>query len=199
MTPRRVTKGARTRTALVDAAVVRFATSGYQRVSLSDIAGDAGVSPTAIYRYFEDKGSLFTAAVDADAEALVDVVRTRLRVDVGPALVDLLDLLTAGLVEAIEDHPLVARVLADRSSLTKRVLELPSVLELRAEVAALLELGQAEGVVRASLDPAAAALALEATVLNRVTELMTVGRDARDIFDDRWRAVVGLVEAALTP
>lgn len=183
----------------MNAAIARFARDGYQKVSLSDIAADAGVSPTAIYRYFSDKETLFTAAVDADAEGLVALTRARLQVDVGPSLVDLLDLLSEALVAAIEDHPLVGRVLVDRGLLTKRVLELPSLVELRAEIASLLEELQAGGIVRASLDAKSAALALESIVLNHLAELTSAGSEGGSIYDDRWRAVVGLVDAALKP
>jgi len=65
-----VRKGERTRAALIRAAIDRFAAEGFHRVSLTDIARDVGVSPTAVYRYFPDKEALFEAAVNADAEAL---------------------------------------------------------------------------------------------------------------------------------
>lgn len=193
-------KGERTRAALVRVAIDRFAHDGYRRASLTDIAGRAGVTPTAVYRYFDDKESLFTAAVDADAEALVGLVRSRLDADdVGPSLVDLLDLISEGLAEAIDDHPLVLRVLADRDMVTQRVLELPSLLELRADIASLLELLQAEGMVRASIDAKSAALALESIVLNHLADLTAALPATASIYDARWHAIVELVEASLKP
>ena len=106
-----VSKGERTRAALICAAIRRFASEGYHRVSLTDIARDVGVSPTAVYRYFPDKEALFEAAVDTDAEALVAFARDALTRDVGGSLLELLGRLAAGLVTAAHAHPLVARVL----------------------------------------------------------------------------------------
>ena len=95
-----VRKGERTRAALIRAAIDRFAAEGFHRVSLTDIARDVGVSPTAVYRYFPDKEALFEAAVNADAEALVTFAREALSRDVGGSLLELLGRLAAGLVAA---------------------------------------------------------------------------------------------------
>lgn len=194
-------KGARTRANLVQAAIARFAVNDYQRVSLADIAADAGVSATAIYRYFPDKEALFEAAVDADAEALVAIARAKLSTDVGPSLIDLLDLLSEGIADAVVDHPLVGRVLAgDRTMPSRLMLQPPSLVGLRAEIAALLEMLQQQGLVCACLDPASTALALETVVLSHITELAASGTPPEaSYYYERWQAVVGLVEAALRP
>ncbi len=152
-----------------------------------------------MYRYFDDKESLFTAAVNADAEALVAFVRSRLAVDVRPSLVDLLDLISDGLVEAIDGHPLVSRVLADRDMVTQHVLELPSVVGLRTDIVSLLELLQEQGVVRPSLDAKSAALALESIVLSHVADLTAALPATASIYHRRSHAIVGLVETALKP
>ncbi len=182
------------------AAIARFAVNDYQRVSLTDIAADAGVSATAIYRYFPDKEALFEAAVDADAEALVSIARAKLSTDVGPSLIVLLDLLSEGIADAVVDHPLVGRVLAgDRTMPSRRVLQLPSLVGLRAEIATLIEMLQQQGLVRASLRPASTAMALETVVLSHITELAASGTPPEAPYYRRWQAVVGLVEAALRP
>ncbi|MDQ3177139.1 MAG: TetR/AcrR family transcriptional regulator [Actinomycetota bacterium] len=198
----RLTKGERTREALVAAAIDRFARSSYQRVALGDIARDAGVSPTAVYRYFEDKLALFVAAVDSDAEALVEFARARLDLGDGvPSLADLLDLMSEGLADAVIDHPLVSRVLAgDPTMPPRQVLDLPSLAALRVEIASLLQALQQQGAVRASLDPAVAALALETVVIDHLADLTTGGSgDADTPADDRWHAVVTLLRVALRP
>ena len=198
----RLTKGERTREALVAAAIDRFARSSYQRVALGDIARDAGVSPTAVYRYFEDKLALFVAAVDSDAEALVEFARARLDLGDGvPSLADLLDLMSEGLADAVIDHPLVSRVLAgDPTMPPRQVLDLPSLVELRGEIATLLTDLQRGGLVSTALDPAVAALALETIVIDHLADLTTGGSgDADTPAHDRWRAVVTLLSAALRP
>ena len=61
-----LTKGDRTRSALLAAAVVRFAREGYRGTSVADVCRDAGLSTTASYPYFANKEALFVAAVDED-------------------------------------------------------------------------------------------------------------------------------------
>ena len=58
------TKGDRTRQALLDAAIVRFAREGYRGTSVADVCRDAGLSTTASYPYFANKEAIFVAAVD---------------------------------------------------------------------------------------------------------------------------------------
>src|SRR5438874_4829709 len=64
-------KGERTRLALLDRAVHRFAADGYRATSLADIARDANVTPAAAYVYFASKEALFTEAADTDAAGLI--------------------------------------------------------------------------------------------------------------------------------
>lgn len=193
-------KGERTRAALIRAAIARFASEGFNRVSLTDIARDVGVSPTAVYRYFPDKEALFEAAVDADAEALVAFARDALTRDVGGSLLELLGRLAAGLVTAAHAHPLVARVLAGADVMTPaRILALPTLAVFRSELAELLELGQSFGVVRRDLDPVVAALGLETVVLNHVGYLVASSAVESHQPDARWAAVVSLLDAALRP
>jgi AcrR family transcriptional regulator len=46
------------RDALLDAALVRLQADGVAKLSLRALAADVGVSPTAVYRHFEDKSAL---------------------------------------------------------------------------------------------------------------------------------------------
>ncbi|QUH03168.1 TetR/AcrR family transcriptional regulator [Saccharopolyspora erythraea] len=59
---------AATRAALLAAARARFAASGFDGTSVRDIAADAGVDPTLIFRYFGSKQELFDEAVNATGE-----------------------------------------------------------------------------------------------------------------------------------
>ncbi len=65
------TKGARTRAALLEHAVRRFARDGFRGTSVAEVSRDAGLTPAAAYAYFESKEALFEAAVDLDAAGLV--------------------------------------------------------------------------------------------------------------------------------
>ncbi|GAA1390055.1 TetR family transcriptional regulator [Pseudonocardia kongjuensis] len=54
------------RDAILAAARRRFADEGYDRATVRAIAGDAGVDPSMVIRYFGSKRELFTAAAEFD-------------------------------------------------------------------------------------------------------------------------------------
>ncbi|MCU1487518.1 MAG: TetR DNA-binding transcription regulator [Actinomycetia bacterium] len=194
-----LTKGERTRGALVQAAITRFARDGYRATTLSSIAEDAGISPTAVYRHFPDKDAMFEAAVDADAEGMVGLARDAINGDTEGDLLALLNSLSDVLAAAVTDHPLVGRVLAGLDVLSPdRILALPSLAQLRSDLTELIRFGQAADLVRPTLDPANAALGLETLVLEHVAYLVTVGGPT-NTSDERWAAVVSLLEVALRP
>ncbi|MEV0080210.1 TetR family transcriptional regulator [Nocardia neocaledoniensis] len=53
-----------TRTAILEAARIRFADAGFDKTSIRAIAGDADVDPALVHHYFGTKQQLFAAAVD---------------------------------------------------------------------------------------------------------------------------------------
>ena len=61
--PRRRRDAAATREAILEAATRRFATQGYERAGVREIAADAGVTAALVNRYFGSKEKLFAAAV----------------------------------------------------------------------------------------------------------------------------------------
>lgn len=73
---------ARTRRAIVDAAVVLVA--GDPTASLGDVAAAAGVGRTTVHRYFPERSDLL-AAIGADVLEKVAVATERARLDDGPA------------------------------------------------------------------------------------------------------------------
>jgi AcrR family transcriptional regulator len=58
-----------TRAAILQAARRRFASEPFEQVGLREIAGDAGVDPALIVRYFRSKEELFKSIVEACGEA----------------------------------------------------------------------------------------------------------------------------------
>src|SRR5690606_16913121 len=56
------------RAAILDAAKRLFVSQGYERVSMDQIAAEAGVSKLTVYSHFGDKESLFAEAVRAHCE-----------------------------------------------------------------------------------------------------------------------------------
>lgn len=188
-------KGERTRVRLLDNAVRRFADDGFRRTSVSDIARDAGVSPAAAYAYFAGKEALFEAAVDADAGALIDEVRSRL--PAGASMRERFAMVVAGLIERVDAHPLARRVLAGREpDVVGRLLDLPSLESLVAENAEQLAAAQRAGEVRGDVDPRLLAQGMETIVLALLMGYLQAGVDAGS---PRALAVFAVLDAALRP
>jgi AcrR family transcriptional regulator len=188
------TKGAQTRRAILDAAIVRFGRDGFRSTSVADIARDASVGGTVAYAYFPNKEALFLAAVDEDAAG---VIQEGLATVMGePDIRRWHDTLIFTLVAAVGRHPLARRLLAGlEPEVTVRVLEIPALNELRKACTELLRTGQASGVVRPDIDPVAignGVIALMLSVLMSVTQL---GPQAAVAYS---RDVTAVFEAALT-
>jgi AcrR family transcriptional regulator len=185
-----LSKGQRTRGRLLEAAVRRFAADGYRRTSVSDIAREAGLTPAAAYAYFPNKEALFRAAVDHDAAALIERARPP-RDRSGPLGDRWLAMLTR-LFALLPAYPLARRVLAAQEpEVFPQLLELPSLAELLADLAAELEEAQRAGTARADVDPVALALGLETIVL----ALLTLGIHAPPD-DATAQGVLAVLDAA---
>jgi AcrR family transcriptional regulator len=61
-------RGAQTRTRILDAARLRFGSEGYDRATIRAIALDAGVDPALVMRYFGNKDDLFAEALEFDLQ-----------------------------------------------------------------------------------------------------------------------------------
>ena len=59
-----------TRRALIDSARTLFARQGFDSTSLSGVASEAGLTPTAVYHYFSDKHRLYEAVVHETLETV---------------------------------------------------------------------------------------------------------------------------------
>ncbi len=150
-----------TQSAILAAARSLVLDVGFRRTTIADVARRAGVSRMTIYREFPDLAGIWSRLLtdelvdllDASSAELAALPTARARI-VGIAAV---------LVEGITAHPLMRRALdvdpelllplvVDRFGSTQR-----AALE-RIEV--LVVAGQADGSVRAGLDPAAASCAV---------------------------------------
>jgi len=67
--------GPQTRRQILQAALKRFANSGYAATSIQQIVGDARVSKPALYYYFRDKAGLFQALVSEAHDERFEVVQ----------------------------------------------------------------------------------------------------------------------------
>jgi AcrR family transcriptional regulator len=186
-----VTKGERTRQAILAAAITRFGRDGYRATSIADIARDAGVGGTVPYAYFPGKEALFLAAVDEDAAAVVEAGLESIGDDLG----DWHQRLMATLIVSLEDHPLARRLLAGlEPEVTVRVLDIPALAELRKAVAERLRAEQATGVVRPDLDPPVIADGIVSIVLAILMTVVQLGPEASTAHGP---GVFAVLEAAL--
>jgi AcrR family transcriptional regulator len=170
------TKGARTRRALLEAAIARFARDGYRATSVTDIARDANLSGTAAYVYFPNKEALFIAAVDEDSAG---VVNAGLGMILDPCRSNVWrEELLGTLLESLAHHPLARRVLAGlEPEFTVRLLDIPVLAEMRKASADQLRAGQLEGLVRSDIDPDRMAGGLLTIVLSMLMSLIQTGLD----------------------
>jgi len=188
-------KGERTRQRLLDIAVRRFAEDGFRRTSLSDIARAAGLTPAAAYAYFAGKEGLFQAAVDADAGALIDAARSVALG--GRSARERLFFFVEALRERVEDHPLARRVLSGlEPEVAARLVTIPSLVSLTADLADELAEAQAAGDIRRDVDPAELAVGLETVVLSLLMAELQTGLTVEP---ERAAGVLALLDAALRP
>jgi AcrR family transcriptional regulator len=186
-TPRE-TKGERTRKSIIEAAIVRFARDGYRQASLTGIARDVGLSPSAIYPYFGDKEALFVAAVDEDAAGEIE---DGLAAVSGEQLIGDWSQVMVGLLGALERHPLARRVLAGlEPDFTVRLIGIPALEELRKGLAANIEALQITGQVRLDADPQAMARGLVTISLSLLMSLVQTGSGTIDLVGEDVAAVL---------
>lgn len=196
LSPPSATKGARTRRALLSAAVERFGRDGYRRTSVADIARDARTSGTAAYAYFPGKEALFLAAVDEDAAGVIEegVDRVLDSRDVDPAWGETLVLT---LLAALERHPLARRVLGGlEPDFTVRLLGIPALEQLRKACGERFRAQQLEGAMRSDVDPQQMANGLVTIVMSLVMSLVQVGTGPATILGPDVTAVL---QAAISP
>ena len=184
------TKGERTRRRLLEIAVRRFADEGYRATSVSAVAREAGVTQAAVYAYFANKEALFEAAVDLDAAELIAGARAEL--DEALPLVDLIPGLLLHLRLGVEHHRLARRVLAGQEpEVIHRLVDLPALQDITAELADLLQEGQATGDVPAELEADVLALGIETVVLSLLMSAVQVPVEA----DARIPGIVAVFQA----
>ena len=189
------TKGEVTRQEILAAAIERFGRDGFRATSVTDIARAAGVAATAPYAYFEGKEALFLAAVDHDAAGVIN--EGLLGVFDQPGAADWRNALLTTLVGAVQAHPLARRLLAGlEPDVTRRVLDIPALNDLRAACAERLRAEQATGGVRPDIDPTSAANGVVAIVLSLLMSVVQLGVDAVGPYA---ADVSGVFAAALDP
>jgi AcrR family transcriptional regulator len=187
-------KGERTRARVLDEAVQRFAADGFRGTSVAAIARAAGVTPAAVYAYFDGKEGLFDAAVDHDAAALITEAMDEEGWPEGEAWLQVIPRLLSG----VERHPLARRVLAGlERDAALRLLQIPALRDLETTVADDLRVGQSLGLVRDDIDVELMASGLESLVLSILIAVLTTGMGAAD--ERRTQGVFAVLGAAVRP
>jgi AcrR family transcriptional regulator len=172
-TESRETKGERTRRRLLELAIEHFGDRGFRATSVSEVARAAGLTQAAVYAYYDNKEALFEAAVDADANALLDNVRDRVADTPATQLVPLLLVLMLG---DLERHKLLHRVLSGQEPETlRRLVNLPALATITSTIASRVAEAQARGEVRADLDAEAFADGAETIMLALLMSVTQVG------------------------
>jgi len=190
-----MSKGERTREAILAAAIERFGRDGFRATSVADIARDVGVGGTVAYAYFTSKEALFLAAVDEDAAAVIHEGLSTLNDDA--TIDDWRQTLLVTMVGALAHHPLARRLLAGlEPEVTVRVLDMPALNELRKVCAERLRAEQLTGTVRADIDPARIANGVVAIILSLLMSVVQLGEATAGVYAPD---VVAVFEAALAP
>jgi len=185
-------KGVRTRQAVLEEAISQFAAVGRRGTSVSSIARQAGLTPSAVYVYFPSKQALFEAAVDADAAGLIADALPEL---VAGAFDGNFGRVFARLLASLPAHPLARRVLAgEEGTGVERLAQLPAELRLHEGLTTALRRGQREGTVRGDIDPELCAIGLESIVVALLIAILQTGGDS----DPRSSAgVLAVLSAAI--
>ena len=188
-------KGARTRRAILDAAISRFARDGFRSTSMSDIAREAGLSPTGAYPYFANKEALFFDAVDADSSALIaEGTRALAAMDERP---DWRLALVMGLIDELDRHPLARRLLAGlEPEVTSRVLRIPALDTLRRQFSERIAVEQSAGRMRRDIDPATVGSGSVVILLSLLMSIVQIGPEAIGLFQ---HDVVAVFDAVFAP
>ena len=193
----------KTRTAILAAAVERFAACGYQATTMADIATAAGVSLGTVYQYFRDRADLIAALVRGN-------LAHRLTVDdVGWRAADG----RAGLQRVLTNFVASYAAVAELAGVWEEVAHIePQLAELRRRLgrrftdAVGVELANATkaGLVRRGLDADLVSRALTAMadrfcyvtyVFDPPAEGPPAPAAAAAVLTDLWADAIGLVEA----
>lgn len=94
---------------ILDATLAALSKHGLQRLSLEDVAREAGVSRQTVYRYFGSKDALITACILREEAGFIERVTAAARehAELRPAL----EAAMVAMLTAAREHPLLDRLL----------------------------------------------------------------------------------------
>lgn len=140
---------------ILDAAESRFRRFGLGRTRIDEITDEADVGKGTLYLYFPSKAELYLAVVERCVSRFTDLVSVV--IGEGSSALQRLGALVAAAAEFYRQDELLASSLMGDDDLVKgRVASIAAEVqrvEISALIAEALRQGQAEGVIRAELDP----------------------------------------------
>ncbi len=156
---------------------------------MSQLSRDAGLTPAAAYAYFEDKETFWSAAIQADLNAL--------RLEVNASVVrserPILDSVLA-LIDMLPRHALARRVMVEGSpDDLQLVLAHPLFAATTTAVGQTLAVRQAAGRLPPGADPEQLALGMETVIFSFVLSTVRAGLTNSQ---ERIDAVVATLQAA---
>ncbi len=145
---------------IIDAAYRCFARKGFHQTTMRDIYAEAGLSPGAIYHYFESKADIIEASFIFDHQRSLPVLDRAID-DPDPmvAIDRLIDFFYAGLQSAAELGANRVNVQGWGEALINPRLLDPlraSFYDFRSRLGQLIRRGQATGMIHPQIDPDAA-------------------------------------------
>ncbi|GID43694.1 TetR family transcriptional regulator [Actinoplanes capillaceus] len=142
--------------AVLAAAVRLFNTRGYDATSMFDVAESLGITKSTLYHHVSGKEQLLTMAVDRALDGLFEAAEAALREE-SAATVRLKDLIRRSVLVLADRLEFVTLLLRVRGNTAAEQHALSRRREFDRIVTDLVKQAQAEGGVRADVDPATAA------------------------------------------
>jgi AcrR family transcriptional regulator len=186
-------RGARTRTALVDAARRVFERDGFLNARVTDIADVAGVAHGSFYTYFTDKKAILAAVLAELQEEMLHprLSRAALEDDPASAIHDA----NRAYLESYRRNAGLMALLEDMAAIDEDFLQLrrERIEAFVARNARAIRRLQKQGLADAELDPEITALAISSMVSRTAYAAFVWGRDGGAIdFDAVLRTVTRL-------
>jgi AcrR family transcriptional regulator len=143
---------------ILEAAARCFVRHGFHQASMQQICREAGMSPGALYRYFDSKQALIEAIAESEREVTGDVTRALAQARDLPQTLEFLALESLKLSADADYARLAVEVVAEASR-NARVAAIIAATDsaLHARLADALQRAQARGEIDPALSPEASA------------------------------------------
>jgi TetR/AcrR family transcriptional repressor of uid operon len=143
---------------IIDASAACFARGGFHRTTMQDICHEAGLSPGALYRYFQSKEEIILAMCDRGRDEDVDTIQQAMQLeDTATVLAELIRIYFSG----VDDHEYCALMVELLSEAPRNEQIGESLREgwtrVKEPMATLVAKAQERGEINPELDASAVA------------------------------------------